>query len=148
MQSTPRRLFTFSSTTTHNTMHFDSPSRQIYSTTPVSQESRNILLSPKKAPRSISKVPFKVLDAPELRVCVWLWMDLAKCHSVCMQCWLMSDKLFSIHLVGRLLLEPGRLVFKERVGGWPWKLRLPMECLDKQSHSAVRPWNARQCHFD
>ncbi|KAK3826137.1 MAG: putative subunit of the anaphase promoting complex [Benniella sp.] len=48
-------------------MHFDSPSRQIYSTTPVSQESRNILLSPKKAPRSISKVPFKVLDAPELR---------------------------------------------------------------------------------
>ncbi|KAF9963663.1 substrate-specific activator of APC-dependent proteolysis [Modicella reniformis] len=48
-------------------MHFDSPSRQIYSTTPVTQESRNILLSPKKTPRAISKVPFKVLDAPELQ---------------------------------------------------------------------------------
>lgn len=68
MPNAPRRLFTFATTTTQNTMHFDSPSRQIYATTPVSQESRNILLSPKKAPRSISKVPFKVLDAPELRV--------------------------------------------------------------------------------
>ncbi|KAI8599361.1 WD40-repeat-containing domain protein [Dissophora ornata] len=65
--STPRRLFAFASTTTHNTLHFDSPSRQIYAPTPVSQESRSILLSPKKAPRAISKLPFKVLDAPELR---------------------------------------------------------------------------------
>ncbi|ORZ28753.1 WD40-repeat-containing domain protein [Lobosporangium transversale] len=30
-------------------------------------ESRNILLSPKKAPRTISQVPFKILDAPELK---------------------------------------------------------------------------------
>ncbi|KAI1298191.1 substrate-specific activator of APC-dependent proteolysis [Mortierella claussenii] len=67
MSSTPRRLFSYQSTTTHNTMHFDSPSRQIYAPTPVSQESRNILLSPKKAPRYISKMPFKVLDAPDLR---------------------------------------------------------------------------------
>ncbi|KAG9323666.1 hypothetical protein KVV02_002962 [Mortierella alpina] len=65
--STPRRLFAYASTTTHNTMHFDSPSRQIYAPTPVTQESRSILLSPKKAPRAISKVPFKVLDAPELK---------------------------------------------------------------------------------
>ncbi|KAF9964029.1 substrate-specific activator of APC-dependent proteolysis [Mortierella alpina] len=48
-------------------MHFDSPSRQIYAPTPVTQESRSILLSPKKTPRAISKVPFKVLDAPELK---------------------------------------------------------------------------------
>ncbi|KAI7820427.1 WD40-repeat-containing domain protein [Gamsiella multidivaricata] len=48
-------------------MPFDSPSRQIYAQTVVTQESRNILLSPKKAPRLISKVPFKVLDAPDLR---------------------------------------------------------------------------------
>ncbi|KAF9917220.1 substrate-specific activator of APC-dependent proteolysis [Linnemannia zychae] len=65
--SSPRRLFTYSSTTTHNTMHFDSPSRQIYAKTPISQENRNILLSPKKAQRAISRVPFKVLDAPELK---------------------------------------------------------------------------------
>ncbi|KAG0241980.1 substrate-specific activator of APC-dependent proteolysis [Mortierella sp. GBA43] len=67
MPNGTRRLFSFATTTTHNTMHFDSPSRQIYASTPITQESRNILLSPKKAPRSISKVPFKVLDAPELR---------------------------------------------------------------------------------
>ncbi|KAF9166525.1 substrate-specific activator of APC-dependent proteolysis [Mortierella sp. AD011] len=67
LTSTPRRLFAYASTTTHNTIHFDSPSRQIYAPTPVSQESRSLLLSPKKAPRSISKLPFKVLDAPELR---------------------------------------------------------------------------------
>lgn len=72
MPNSHRRLLTFATTTTQNTMHFDSPSRQIYATTPVTQESRNILLSPKKAPRSISKVPFKVLDAPELRVCIFL----------------------------------------------------------------------------
>lgn len=66
--NSPRRLFTYSSTTTHNTMHFDSPSRQIYAPTPVSQESRNILLSPRKGQRAISRVPFKVLDAPDLKV--------------------------------------------------------------------------------
>lgn len=49
-------------------MHFDSPSRQIYAPTPVSQESRNILLSPRKGQRAISRVPFKVLDAPDLKV--------------------------------------------------------------------------------
>ncbi|KAG0271990.1 substrate-specific activator of APC-dependent proteolysis [Linnemannia exigua] len=65
--NSPRRLFSYSSTTTHNTMHFDSPNRQIYAPTPVSQESRNILLSPKKAQRAISRVPFKVLDAPDLK---------------------------------------------------------------------------------
>lgn len=66
--NSPRRLFTYSSATTHNTMHFDSPSRQIYAPTPVSQESRNILLSPRKGQRAISRVPFKVLDAPDLKV--------------------------------------------------------------------------------
>ncbi|KAK5828324.1 WD40-repeat-containing domain protein [Linnemannia elongata] len=65
--NSPRRLFTYSSATTHNTMHFDSPSRQIYAPTPVSQESRNILLSPRKGQRAISRVPFKVLDAPDLK---------------------------------------------------------------------------------
>ncbi|KAF9978539.1 substrate-specific activator of APC-dependent proteolysis [Actinomortierella ambigua] len=67
VQGTPRRLFAYSTTTTRNTLHFDSPSRQKYSATPVSIESRKLLLSPKKTPRTISKVPFKILDAPELQ---------------------------------------------------------------------------------
>jgi len=68
LTSPQRRLFNYSSTTTYNTMHFDSPSRQIYSNTPVSYESRKILLSPKKATRTVGASPFKVLDAPELKV--------------------------------------------------------------------------------
>ncbi|KAF9425982.1 substrate-specific activator of APC-dependent proteolysis [Podila epigama] len=67
LTSPQRRLFNYSSTTTYNTMHFDSPSRQIYSSTPVSFESRKILLSPKKATRTVGNAPFKVLDAPELK---------------------------------------------------------------------------------
>ncbi|KAF9389438.1 substrate-specific activator of APC-dependent proteolysis [Podila verticillata] len=67
LTSPQRRLFNYSSTTTYNTMHFDSPSRQIYSNTPVSYESRKILLSPKKATRTVGASPFKVLDAPDLK---------------------------------------------------------------------------------
>ncbi|KAG0332206.1 substrate-specific activator of APC-dependent proteolysis [Podila horticola] len=67
LTSPQRRLFNYSSTTTYNTMHFDSPSRQIYSNTPVSFESRKILLSPKKATRTVGASPFKVLDAPDLK---------------------------------------------------------------------------------
>ncbi|KAG0349086.1 substrate-specific activator of APC-dependent proteolysis [Podila minutissima] len=67
LTSPQRRLFNYSSTTTYNTMHFDSPSRQIYSNTPVSFESRRILLSPKKATRTVGASPFKVLDAPDLK---------------------------------------------------------------------------------
>ncbi|XP_028403784.1 fizzy-related protein homolog [Dendronephthya gigantea] len=38
-----------------------------YSLSPVSKNSHNLLRSPRKATRKISKVPFKVLDAPELQ---------------------------------------------------------------------------------
>ena len=38
-----------------------------YSLTPVSARSEKLLRSPRKASRKISKVPFKVLDAPELQ---------------------------------------------------------------------------------
>ena len=38
----------------------------LYSLSPVRFESQRLLLSPRKAPRAVSKVPFKVLDAPEL----------------------------------------------------------------------------------
>ena len=38
----------------------------LYSLSPVRFDSQRLLLSPRKTPRAVSKVPFKVLDAPEL----------------------------------------------------------------------------------
>ncbi|KAF2738405.1 WD40 repeat-like protein [Polyplosphaeria fusca] len=38
----------------------------IYSLSPVKYSSQRMLLSPQKAPRAVSKVPYKVLDAPDL----------------------------------------------------------------------------------
>ncbi|CAD6499587.1 BgTH12-03698 [Blumeria graminis f. sp. triticale] len=39
---------------------------EVYNLSPVRLESQQILLSPRKVPRPISKVPYKVLDAPDL----------------------------------------------------------------------------------
>lgn len=39
---------------------------EIYSLSPVKRSSQSMLLSPRKTPRAVSKVPYKVLDAPEL----------------------------------------------------------------------------------
>ncbi|KAK3952772.1 quinon protein alcohol dehydrogenase-like superfamily [Pseudoneurospora amorphoporcata] len=39
---------------------------EIYSLSPIKHKSQQLLLSPRKQPRAISKVPYKVLDAPEL----------------------------------------------------------------------------------
>jgi len=44
----------------------DSPVHTAYSTSPVKPESQRLLLSARKPTRSLSKVPYKVLDAPEL----------------------------------------------------------------------------------
>lgn len=38
-----------------------------YSLSPVSIKSQKLLRSPRKATRKISRIPFKVLDAPELQ---------------------------------------------------------------------------------
>jgi len=45
----------------------DLPTRDIYSLSPIRFDSQRLLLSPRREPRTISKVPFKVLDAPELK---------------------------------------------------------------------------------
>lgn len=45
--------------------HMDTRS-EIYSLSPVKLSSQQLLLSPQKKPRTVSKVPYKVLDAPEL----------------------------------------------------------------------------------
>nr|CDI54645.1 cell cycle regulatory protein [Melanopsichium pennsylvanicum 4] len=44
----------------------DSPNHRAYSLSPVKPESRSLLLSPRKPARVLSKVPYKVLDAPDL----------------------------------------------------------------------------------
>lgn len=42
------------------------PRSHVYSLSPVKYSSQTMLLSPRKTPRPVSKVPYKVLDAPEL----------------------------------------------------------------------------------
>lgn len=39
---------------------------EIYSLSPVKYSSQHMLLSPRKTPRAVAKVPYKVLDAPDL----------------------------------------------------------------------------------
>ena len=46
---------------------YQNPHSSMYSSTPISSASHALLLSPKKTPRHISKIPYKVLDAPELQ---------------------------------------------------------------------------------
>ncbi|POW19796.1 hypothetical protein PSHT_04317 [Puccinia striiformis] len=56
-------------TTRHHILDTPQPypiHHQRYSTTPIKHESQRLLLSPRKPTRSLSKVPFKVLDAPDL----------------------------------------------------------------------------------
>ncbi|KAI5793147.1 WD40-repeat-containing domain protein [Geopyxis carbonaria] len=69
--STPsKNLFTYMSPKTgtpktRNGTNMDTRS-EIYSLSPVRFDSQRMLLSPRKQPRAVSKVPYKVLDAPEL----------------------------------------------------------------------------------
>lgn len=66
--NTPRHktnLFTYQSPSKGRPISRDIQS-EIYSLSPVRQESQRLLLSPQKKPRNISKVPYRVLDAPEL----------------------------------------------------------------------------------
>ncbi|KAL8968990.1 MAG: hypothetical protein Q9183_002209 [Haloplaca sp. 2 TL-2023] len=42
------------------------PNSELYSVSPIAYDSQRLLLAPKVPPRTISKVPFKVLDAPDL----------------------------------------------------------------------------------
>ncbi|KDN42521.1 WD40 repeat-like protein [Tilletiaria anomala UBC 951] len=100
----------------------DSPLHKAYSTSPVKAESQKLLQSPKRTPRTLSKVPFKVLDAPELAddfylnlvdwsvgnvlgvglgACVYLWS--AKDSAVTKLCDLKgkSDKVTSLNWTGR-----------------------------------------------
>ena len=68
--TTPRRknktnLFTYQSPKKTRPISRDLQ-QELYSLSPVRQESQKLLLSPQRKPRAISKVPYRVLDAPEL----------------------------------------------------------------------------------
>lgn len=66
--STPRlttKLFTYQLPSKARPITRDAQ-QELFSLSPVRSESQKFLLSPQKKPRSISKVPYRVLDAPEL----------------------------------------------------------------------------------
>lgn len=42
------------------------PRSEVYSLSPVKKSTQDFLTAPRKQPRAVSKVPYKVLDAPEL----------------------------------------------------------------------------------
>lgn len=68
---TPRRggtgnLFSYASPARKRVIGLDSPTHERYSTSPIRHESQKLLQSPRKQARTLSKVPFKVLDAPDL----------------------------------------------------------------------------------
>lgn len=80
--STPHKnLFTYMSPRHHHVPGYSTPSRtphgrrgpnlntrsELYSLSPVRLDSQRMLLSPRKQPRAVSKVPYKVLDAPDLQ---------------------------------------------------------------------------------
>lgn len=73
--STSRNLFSFASPSkrssfsqsSSNATSAEKPTSEHYSLSPVRSDSQALLLSPRKQPRAIPKVPFKVLDAPELQ---------------------------------------------------------------------------------
>lgn len=70
--STPtrRRLFNFNTPSKSNPgtpdRRMDTPNDEAYSMSPVRQESRQLLESPRRKLRSVCKTPYRVLDAPEL----------------------------------------------------------------------------------
>ncbi|KAF8260334.1 WD40-repeat-containing domain protein [Lactarius quietus] len=70
--STPsrRRLFAYNSPSGSNPStpkrRLDKPTDEAYSMSPVREESRQILESPRRQLRNVSKTPYRVLDAPEL----------------------------------------------------------------------------------
>ncbi|RDX48607.1 WD40 repeat-like protein [Lentinus brumalis] len=67
---TRRRLFAYNSPSRSNpatpSRRLDMPTDEAYSLSPVRNESRHLLESPRRQLRSVCKTPYRVLDAPEL----------------------------------------------------------------------------------
>lgn len=82
-----------------------------YSLSPVSAKSQKLLRSPRKATRKISRIPFKVLDAPELQDDFYLnlvdWSAqnvLAVGLGSCVYLWSACTSQVSINIQSRLFL--------------------------------------------
>ncbi|MCO5602403.1 hypothetical protein L7F22_056534 [Adiantum nelumboides] len=67
-KSPGRSLFGGSVSDTNLVDSLDSPNHSAYNVSPVKMESQRLLSSPRRVHRVLSKVPYKVLDAPELAV--------------------------------------------------------------------------------
>ncbi|PWN90927.1 WD40 repeat-like protein [Acaromyces ingoldii] len=65
-KSPGRSLFGGSVSDTNLVDSLDSPNHSAYNVSPVKMESQRLLSSPRRVHRVLSKVPYKVLDAPEL----------------------------------------------------------------------------------
>jgi cell division cycle 20-like protein 1 (cofactor of APC complex) len=70
---TKKRLLNFAASPASSRMAaltngLDNMEHERYSLSPVGRRTQDVLLSPRKGVRSISRTPFKVLDAPELAV--------------------------------------------------------------------------------
>ncbi|PIK53694.1 putative fizzy-related protein-like [Apostichopus japonicus] len=66
LQKAKRNLFTYSVKTQRPSLAIGQD-QEPYSLSPVGKDSQKLLRSPRKPMRKISKIPFKVLDAPELQ---------------------------------------------------------------------------------
>lgn len=68
--ASPRHVSASGHPTPHRTPHRHGPNlntqSELYSLSPVKRSNQTMLLSPRKTPRAVSKVPYKVLDAPDL----------------------------------------------------------------------------------
>lgn len=101
------------------------PHSEIYSLSPVKQSSQKMLLTPRRQPRAVSKVPYKVLDAPDLAddfylnlvdwgntnilgvglgSCVYMWNSQS--GKVTKLCELNDDSVTSVNWIQRVGFHP------------------------------------------
>lgn len=107
-------------------LNFD-PTSDMYSLTPIRYSSQKMLLSPRKQSRSVSKVPYKVLDAPDLAddfylnlvdwgssnilgvglgSCVYMWNSSS--GRVTKLCELQDDTVTSVNWIQRVSADAGK----------------------------------------
>ncbi|MED6262165.1 Fizzy- protein, partial [Ataeniobius toweri] len=132
--STPakRSLFSYSVSTKRALPEEDGNTVSPYSLSPVSSNSQKLLRSPRKPTRKISKIPFKVLDAPELQDDFYLnlvdWsslnvlsVGLGTCVYLWSACTSQVTRLCDLSVEGDSVTSVG---WSERVGFHPFKIKI------------------------
>lgn len=114
-------MASFSGTYAGGAGDLDDMGHEAYRLSPIGKDSQRVLLSPRKHLRHIPRTPFKVLDAPELAVSVWI----------------PPREGGQLTQAGRFLPQSGIMVRYQRARGWTRLLRVPLVCADQQSHEAV-----------